>query len=86
MIDIEQLLPDYITAKLWDKSFDWERVWNKYIIKETIWDHIDVDEVSIYVNDKLFDKINKQILLQPWDTLHLEYQIDVCEKLEQNIR
>jgi hypothetical protein len=86
MIDIEQLLPDYITAQLWDMSFVWERVWNKYIIKETIWDHIDIDEVSIYVNDKLFDKINKQILLQPWDTLYLEYQIDVCEKLEQNIR
>lgn len=86
MIDIEQLLPEYITAHIWDMTFVWSKVWRKYIIKEIVNDRIECVCVEIYVNDKLFDRINKQIILQPWDTLHLEYQIDVCERMEQDIR
>lgn len=83
MIDIERLLPKYITAKLWDYSFIWERVGKKYLIKEVVNNDITVDKVEIYVDDKLIDTINKSIALKAWDTLHLEYEINVCEVSEQ---
>lgn len=79
MIDIEQLFPEYITAYLWNMSFVWEKLWSKYLIKEVVNDRIDVDEVDIYINDRLFDKVKKNISLRPWDTLELEYSIDVIE-------
>lgn len=83
MIDIERLLPEYITAKLWDCSFIWERVDKKYLIKEVVNNDITVDKVEIYVEDRLIDTINKSITLRVWDTLHLEYEINVCEVSEQ---
>ena len=83
MIDIERLLPEYITAKLWDYSFIWERVDKKYLIKEVVNNDITVDKVEIYVEDRLIDTINKDITLKAWDTLHLEYEINVCEVSEQ---
>lgn len=79
MIDIEQLLPEYITAHLWDMSFVWEKTWKRYLIKEMVNDKIDVDEVDIYLEDRLFDRVKRNISLRPWDTLELEYSIDVIE-------
>lgn len=83
MIDIELLLPEYITAKLWDYSFIWERVDKKYLIKEVVSNDITVNKIDIYVDNKLIDTINKSITLRTWDTLHLEYEINVCEVSEQ---
>ena len=79
MIDIEQLLPEYIVAHLWNESFVWQKINWKYLIKETVNDNINVDEVDIYFEDRLFDRIDKHIALRQWDTLELEYTIDVGE-------
>lgn len=83
MIDIERLLPEYITVKLWDSTFIWQRIDRKYIVKEVVNDNLTVDKVEIYVDDRLIDTINKSITLRVWDTLHLEYEINVCEVSEQ---
>ena len=77
MIDIEKLLPEYVTAHLWEETFVWQKINGKYLIKETVHNNVSVDNVDIYVDDRLFDRIDKHIALRPWDTLELEYSIDV---------
>jgi len=78
-IDIMCLMPDTIGIKVWDKMFSaWLENW-KYILNENLWEYLEADNVHIYLNDKLFDTIDKRIALRAWDTLHLEYSIHVGE-------
>lgn len=78
-IDIMWLMPDIIGIKVGDRMFSaWLVNW-KYILNENLWEYLEADNVYIYVNDKLFDTIDKRIALRAWDTLHLEYSIYVGE-------
>ena len=50
-----------------------------YILNQVIDEYTEADNVEVYINDKLFDTIDKRIALRQWDTLHLEYSIYVAE-------
>lgn len=78
-IDIMCLMPDSIGVMVGNKMFSaWLINW-KYILNENLWEYLEADNVYIYINDKLFDTIDKRIALRAWDTLHLEYSIYVGE-------
>ena len=78
-IDIMWLMPERIGIKVWDEIYDvFQKDW-KYILNVQLTNGIEADNVYIYVNDKLFDTIDKRIALRQWDTLHLEYSIYVGE-------
>ena len=76
-IDIMWLMPESVDIKVWNKVFT-ARLDNwKYILNQVLNEYTEADNVEIYVNDKLFDTIDKRIALRGWDTLHLEYSINV---------
>lgn len=78
-IDIISLMPDTIQVIVWGKWFGaWLTNW-KYVLNEKLEEYLEADNVYIYMNDKLFDTIDKRIALRAWDTLHLEYSIYVAE-------
>ena len=78
-IDIMWLMPESVDIKVWDSIFTvWLENW-KYILNQTLDEYIEADNVDIYINDKLFDTIDKRIALRQGDTLHLEYSIYVAE-------
>lgn len=78
-IDIMWLMPESIDIKVWDKMFNASLNGWKYILHEELGEYTEADKVDIYINDKLFDTIDKRIALRAWDTLHLEYSIYVAE-------
>lgn len=78
-IDIMSLMPDAIQVIVWGKAFSAYMANWKYILNETLEEYLEADNVYIYLNDKLFDTIDKRIALRAWDTLHLEYSIYVGE-------
>lgn len=78
-IDIMWLMPENIDIKVWDRIFTVRLENWKYILNQTLDEYIEADNVDIYINDKLFDTIDKRIALRAWDTLHLEYSIYVAE-------
>lgn len=78
-IDIMWLMPENISFKVWNKIFTASLIDWKYILNENLEEYIEADTVDIYINDKLFDTIDKRIALRAWDTLHLEYSIYVGE-------
>jgi hypothetical protein len=51
----------------------------KYILDIVLSNYLETDYVYIYVNDMLFDTIDRRIALRAGDTLHLEYSIYVGE-------
>lgn len=78
-IDIMWLMPERIGIKVWDDIYDvFKEDW-KYILDIQLNCGIEVDNIYIYIDDKLFDTIEKRIALRAWDTLHLEYSIHVGE-------
>ena len=78
-IDIMSLMPDVIQVIVWGKAFGASMINWKYVLNETLEEYLETDKVEIYINDKLFDTIDKRIALRAWDTLHLEYSIYVGE-------
>lgn len=78
-IDITWLIPEEIDIKVWDLTFHTMISNGKYILNEVLWGYLEADKVEIYVNDKLFDTIDKRIALRAGDTLHLEYSLYVGE-------
>lgn len=78
-VDIMWLMPDFIDIKVWDYTYTAPLVDWKYVLNQTIGEYLEADIVYIYMNDKLFDTIDKRIALRAWDTLHLEYSIYVGE-------
>lgn len=78
-IDIMWLMPERIGIKVWDEIYDvFQEDW-KYILNIILNDSIETDNIYIYIDDKLFDTIDRRIALRAWDTLHLEYSIYVGE-------
>lgn len=78
-IDIMWLMPERIGIKVWDEIYDvFQEDW-KYILNIILNDSIKTDNIYIYIDDKLFDTIDRRIALRAWDTLHLEYSIYVGE-------
>ena len=78
-IDIMWLMPESIDMKIWEQEFNAGLVNWKYVLSQNLWEPLETDTVYIYINDKLFDTIDKRIALRQWDTLHLEYSIYVGE-------
>ena len=78
-IDITWLIPEVIDIKVWNLWYRTQLSDGKYILNETLWEYLEADKVEIYVNDKLFDTIDKRIALRAGDTLHLEYSLYVGE-------
>ena len=78
-IDIMWLMPESIDIKIWEQVFNAGLVNWKYVLSQNLWEPLETDTVYIYINDKLFDTIDKRIALRQWDTLHLEYSIYVGE-------
>ena len=78
-IDIMWFMPENIDIKVGDKMFNAQKMDWKYILDENLSEYIEADNVYVYINDKLFDTIDKRIALRAWDTLHLEYSIYVGE-------
>lgn len=78
-IDIMWLMPESIDMKIWEQVFNAGLVNWKYVLNQNLWEPLETDTVYIYINDKLFDTIDKRIALRQWDTLHLEYSIYVGE-------
>lgn len=74
-IDIMWLMPDWINIKLWENMYTVYMDKWKYVLNEQLNEYLEVDNVEIYVNDKLFDTIDRRIALRTGDTLHLEYSI-----------
>lgn len=74
-IDIMWLMPDWINIKLWENMYTVYMDKWKYVLNEQLTEYLEVDNVDIYVNDKLFDTIDRRIALRAGDTLHLEYSI-----------
>jgi len=85
MIDVRWLLPKTIIIQVWENKYYSDLNNWKYLLQTVVNDKVDVDEVQIYIDDELFDRVDKHIILQPWDNLHLEYEINVCEVSEQNL-
>lgn len=79
MIDIGWLLPEKIIIQVWKNKYETDLVDNKYVLQSQLDEYTETDKVFVYVGDKLFDTIDKYISLRAWDTLHLEYSIDVIE-------
>jgi len=78
-IDIMWLMPERIGIKVWNEIYDvFQEDW-KYILNTILNDSIETDNIYIYIDDKLFDTIDRRIALRAWDTLHLEYSIYVGE-------
>lgn len=74
-IDIMWLMPERIGIKVWDDIYDVFQEDGKYTLSIQINNGIEADNIYIYVNDKLFDTIDRRIALRAGDTLHLEYSI-----------
>jgi hypothetical protein len=77
MLDIMWFMPENAEIKVWDNTYiaylnDW-----KYVLNEAINEYLEADNVYIYMNNELFDTIDKRICLRAWDTLHLEYSLHV---------
>lgn len=78
-IDIMWLMPESVDIKVWNNVFT-ARLDNwKYMLNQVLDEYTEADNVEVYINDKLFDTIDKRIALRQWDTLHLEYSIYVAE-------
>lgn len=74
-IDIMWLMPERIGIKVWDDIYDVFQEDGKYTLNMPMNNGVEADNIYIYVNDKLFDTIDRRIALRAWDTLHLEYSI-----------
>lgn len=80
-IDIMWLMPERIGIKVWDYMHEiFKENW-KYILDVSLSSNLETDNIYIYIDDKLFDTIDKRVALRAWDTLHLEYSIHVWEYL-----
>ncbi len=78
-IDIEGLIPEQIDIKVWNEMYtayltDW-----RYVLDQHLNWYLEADYIYIYMNNKLFDTIERRIALREWDTLHLEYTLYVGE-------
>ena len=78
-MNVMWLMPERISIKVWEDMYDAYMDNGKYILDTVLTDYLETDYVYIYVNDELFDTIEKRIALRNWDTLHLEYSIYVGE-------
>lgn len=78
-MNVMWLMPERISIKVWDEMFDAYIDNGKYILDVMLNNYLETDYVYIYVNDTLFDTIEKRIALRAGDTLHLEYSIYVGE-------
>lgn len=78
-MNVMWLMPEHISIKVWEDMFDAYRDDGKYILDVMLNNYLETDYVHIYVNDTLFDTIEKRIALRAGDTLHLEYSIYVGE-------
>lgn len=78
-IDITSLIPETIDMVVWNNVYHTYLTDGKYVLKETLSEYLEADSVQIYINDKLFDTIDKRIALRAGDTLHLEYSLYVGE-------
>lgn len=78
-MNVMWLMPERISIKVWNEMFDAYRDNGKYILDVMLNNYLETDYVHIYVNDTLFDTIEKRIALRAGDTLHLEYSIYVGE-------
>ena len=78
-MNVMWLMPECISIKVWDEMFDAYIDNGKYILDVVLDNYLETDYVHIYINDVLFDTIEKRIALRNWDTLHLEYSIYVGE-------
>ena len=78
-IDITSLIPETIDIVVWNNVYHTYLTDGKYVLKETLSEYLEADNVYIYINDKLFDTIDKRIALRAGDTLHLEYSLYVGE-------
>lgn len=78
-MNVMWLMPEHIGIKIWEDMFDAYMDNGKYILDVVLSNYLETDYVYIYVNDELFDTIEKRIALRAGDTLHLEYSIYVGE-------
>ena len=78
-IDITSLIPETIDMVVWNNVYHTYLTDGKYVLNETLSEYLETDNVQIYINDKLFDTIDKRIALRAGDTLHLEYSLYVGE-------
>lgn len=78
-VNIMWLMPESIDIEVWNNRFSACLINWKYVLNQQLDEYTEADNVFIYVNDKLFDTIDKRIALRAWDTLHLEYSIYVAE-------
>ena len=76
-VDIMLFMPEFVHIKVWEETYVAPLVDWKYVLNQNIDNPIEIDSVDIYVNDILFDTIEKRIALRAWDTLHLEYSLHV---------
>ena len=79
MIDIRWLLPESVIMDIWNSKYDANLFDNMYVLETQVNNNLKTDKVDIYVWDRLIDSVDKDISLKMWDTLHIEYIIDVCE-------
>lgn len=73
------LMPEHISIRIWEDMYDAYLDNGKYILDIVLSNYLETDYVYIYVNDMLFDTIDRRIALRAGDTLHLEYSIYVGE-------
>lgn len=78
-IKLKWLLPKKVTMQLWelDLRYDAEFVDDAYVLNVVLDKDIEIDMVHIYMNWELFDDVWQFVSLRKWDTLHLEYIVDV---------
>lgn len=78
-MNVMWLMPEHICIKIWEDMYDAYLDNGKYILDIVLSNYLETDYVYIYVNDMLFDTIDRRIALRAGDTLHLEYSIYVGE-------
>ena len=78
-MNVMWLMPERIGIKIWEDMFNAYIDNGKYILDIALSNYLETDYVYIYVNDMLFDTIDRRIALRAGDTLHLEYSIYVGE-------
>lgn len=77
-VNIKWLLPKKVVIKIWEYKFDAILLDWVYVLDTVLSKWIETYKVYVYMNWELFDDVDKYIALRSWDTLHLEYRIDVC--------